>query len=404
MKAKRIILFFLLLSALAPLAHAADFGEDDQYLGQVVDDYENDDYVNVTFQTINNVSLNCMELNYSSVILYENFSSYTEVDALNRLTQTDRRSTFTNINRADNNIYLYDDKGSNYFDDWSCQFELFIDSISVGTTANKYVFVVLGFGTTLGDYLDIRVTGVGFVISTHVATGVSGYFLGIREFDTGSYWNYVDLVEEYDEDVLYYMVLEKSDTRVSLVAYTDSDRTIMKVNQTINLQGDRKMRYIFCPQSMQTAGNFAATGYTQNLTFGAGGGYVNGYYTTIDMIDGGRGLALMYNGTIPAGTGMTLQFFNGSVWVDHNNEAGHDVLTEGYETLDTRDIYPTACPVMVNQTTDGGDTPRMYQLRWVTTTTQPTEGNGDGDSLFPGLAIGISLLIIGAIYALEKRR
>ena len=46
---------------------AADYGEDETYLGQIVDDYENEDNVSAAYNVINNETLDCMELYFKGV-------------------------------------------------------------------------------------------------------------------------------------------------------------------------------------------------------------------------------------------------------------------------------------------------------------------------------------------------
>lgn len=386
----------------------ADYGEDDDYLGQIVDDYLNDDYINETVSVINNVTLDCMELEVLNLTYYEDFDDYTEVDGLGRLTHTNVRSIFTNIARSDNDVYLYDDKGTNNLNDWVATYEMYISSITDGTNANKYVFVILGFADNVGDYLDVRGVGDGFVISVHVVLDKGGYFLGIREFDSGVYWNYVDLTEEFNENTIYYMTLEKSDTRVSLVSYTDSARLNMKDNQTITLQSDRRMRYIYCPQSMNTVGAFFATGYVEDLSFGEAIGYNSGYYTTIDMLNEDIAITLLYDADIVANTSMTMEFFNDSnVWVNHNNILGYDTLINGFESIDLRDINSTNNIIRVNMTTTNSSvTPRMNQLRYVTIIGTVENGNGNGVDNTPSIILGIFLILVasGLIYGVIKRR
>jgi len=70
MKLKRIIpVFFILILSLfptPPFVESAGYGEENENLGQFTDDFENADNVSVAVDVINNQTLDCMELNYTT--------------------------------------------------------------------------------------------------------------------------------------------------------------------------------------------------------------------------------------------------------------------------------------------------------------------------------------------------
>ena len=70
MKTKRIIpIFFILILSLfpaLPFVESAGYGEENENLGQFTDDFENADNVSVAVNVINNQTLDCMELNYTT--------------------------------------------------------------------------------------------------------------------------------------------------------------------------------------------------------------------------------------------------------------------------------------------------------------------------------------------------
>jgi len=110
---KAVFLTLILLATLLqPVLAINDYGEDEDYLGQVVDDYLTDDNVSSAVGVVHNSTLDCMELDRKSLSFDANFSTWTEVDGSNRLSQTDTRSSFTTLYRSDNNIYLYKDEGA----------------------------------------------------------------------------------------------------------------------------------------------------------------------------------------------------------------------------------------------------------------------------------------------------
>ena len=402
MKAKRIILFFLVLSVLIPPAYAADFGEDDEYLGQVVDDYINDDNVSAAYNVINNSTLDCMELSYGSVdgMVLENFSVYTEQDEGGGITVTD---TFVDavINR-NRNRYLYYDFGANYFGDfkvygWLNQ-DFHLASAWVGFSY---------FSNYVGNEQEHRNANEEYLC---VQVGGSAGDMSIKEFDGGHFSSPSKVVVD---DTDYWFKLEKVGDWVYLDVYTTENLRDAEGNgdwfdTELNLQTDYNFRYFYVANThddnQDKELNHEYRDFYLNGTLEGYSG--SGHYYTVEMLDGDLGLAVLYNVTIPEDTTLTMEFSKDNVtWVDHNDVAGHDILIEGHEALDLRDLNTTNLYQRVNMTSDAGvHTPRFLQYRIVTTTAQPTTGPTAGGGLFPGLAIGISLLIIGAAYLVTKRR
>ena len=58
-----VLLTIIIISPMNPIVLADGYGEENESLGQFVDDYENDDNVSFSINVINNQTLDCMELN-----------------------------------------------------------------------------------------------------------------------------------------------------------------------------------------------------------------------------------------------------------------------------------------------------------------------------------------------------
>ena len=394
---KNTILFFLLLSALIPQAWAADFGEDEDYLGQVVDDYENDDNIAATVNIINNLTLGCMELNYSDVFginwvdmyfieYFENFPVGWTIASGNGGTITKSDLEFFNGSYS---ARVYSPLLNSYCYGYSLVETSMGDSITsfhiwIDPSIQPDGLQIIGLqDTVLG----------GYVWRARLHYHDSNYYL---QSDNGGVWTDVTLISPstWEEVVIYF-----NDTSDKVHFYLNG----LSKGEFDALQGDRNANRVY----VGDVSNSVQKGffYIDDLLIGSGnifqGGYVDGFYYTEEVLKGDPALAILYNLTIPDGGGATMEFSTDNVtWVDHNNQAGSDTLIAGYEALDLRDIYNGTIYRRVNMTSNGINTPRMYQERLVTVTTITPSGGG----LFPGLAIGISLLIIGAIYAVEKRR
>ena len=406
MKVKRIILFFLLLSALIPPAYAADYGEDEEYLGQIVDDYTNNDNVSAAFNVINNETLDCMELNYTigeSGPIYENFTEYTEVDSAADIAKTDKVITWSTMQRDAASWVVYD-FGVDYFSDFQCNFTSDFSDIEAGDTSNRHINSLVMLSNSIGTFAD----NIGGDLLT-VLPRQNGAVDDVHRYDliqyTGGVMDFTVVDVTNYAMPRHYSTLERIGTTITLRVYTDEARTVL-VDTLTDTGNNEKYRYFHALASYDSAGDGAdhSTGIIANVTFGYGeaGGYSNGYYYTTEILANDTGLVFMYNATIEASTDITAEFSDGNLtWVDHNNQAGSDTLITGFESLDLRDLNTTSLYMRFNMTTDGASTPRIYQIRFVTRTAQPTPSIVGG--LFPGLAIGIAILIIAGAYLGTRR-
>lgn len=376
---------------------------DGYYLGEFIDDYENTDNVSAAYNVINNETLDCMELYYSTGLdPYENFTEWIESDIPNRLSQTDLRSTFTNLARSDSDVYLYRDFGIDYFIDFSHNFVLRINAIT--QTARLWRAAAWTMATGLGDFQVLR-NNNDEAITLHIDNPniANKFYIELRECINGAMW--FTNMNNLDVGVTYFITVMRVGTNFTCQVYSDSARLNLIESKSLILQAAYSYQYLMVPESLDYTFADLVTGYVENFTgIAATDGYVdNGYYYTNELLGNDTTLVLLYNATIETDTGIEAEFSRDNVtWVDHNNQAGSDTLVTGYESLDLRDLNTTSLYIRFNMTSNGEDTPRIYQIRLITLT-NVTLGNGNGeavyvDTLFPGLAIGIALLIIGAIY------
>ena len=396
---KITILFFLILSALIPQAWAADFGEDEEYLGQVVDDYENADNIAAMIDTINNETLDCMELNYSSFdsMIMQNFTEFTEVEEGTEFNTISEIYVDMNIWRSMTS-YMYYDFGVNGITDYKIYGKFRQDSHSDSAWIG---FMYMSNFIGSDDQHRTAVEDATYM-------GISGTNGNFRITEACNGLFYQTAVKVVVDDTYYWFKLEKIGVSLYIDVYTteglrDAEGNGNWYDSELTLHEDHHFRYFYTGISLDT-GNALLVNlelYDVSMNGTIMGYTTSGTYYTVNVLEGDPAIAILYNATIPSGTGMTMEFSTDNVtWVDHNKQAGSDTLIAGYEALDLRDIYNGTTYRRVNMTSDGSDTPRMYQERFVTVTTITPSGGG----LFPGLAIGISLLIIGAIYAVEKRR
>lgn len=391
-----------------------DFGENNTALGQVVDDYKNNNSVASTYNVINNVTLDCMEINYTMSVFVpvtENFigGDWIEWGAnIGKLSQTNSRSIFVNLQQVDEAI-LYKDKDyeGSYFKDFMHNFTFCITDISFATTVNRYN------AWTIGNYTNDQ---RWYIIGGHdlLALAIMGtvnnvYYFRVFEYD-GSVYNY-DTTQTFSEDVVYYVGIVKNGVDFSVEIYTDALYQNLRDSLYVTLHHDYVMRYLHVPQSFDyLTANDDIDGYVEDLYIGRGnmtGGYMDGHYYTENIMLNATGGTLVHltNVTLPANTGITTEYSNdNTTWRNHLNQVGSDDLEADYYALDMRNLNYTTLYIRFNMTTtDSSVTPRVYQSRIITTYTLASLG---GMKFYPIIIYGIAIifLITVSLVLYRKRR
>lgn len=389
--------------------HNPSYGEDETYLGQVVDSYVNDTGVAVVAGTFHNETLDCMELNYTDLFLpvYENISGYTEADdGTNDFSQTSTRNSWTTL-RRDADGYVYRDFGANYFGDFIANFTLYFSDLEAGDSSSQGTMTAFSIGDVKGD--TVALMGGSYIGITPMQIGATDDRFNFRWYQWTAGGLDFGVIDNTPRDVgiNYYMTVSRTGTTIGFYVYSNEGRTVLIDSYVVS--GDNTAyRYIQPGNAWSSATDPAdhITGYLEYLWIGETGGvgYDEGQYYTTEMVGGDQALTLMYNASLPANTSMTLELSSdNSTWVNHNNQSGYESLVDGMEAVDLRDLNTTSLYIRVNMTTsDSAYTPRMYQLRLVTVTTVEA-----GDTYLTG-SIGIFLIVIVIIlpivYYLVRKR
>ena len=410
MRGKKAVFLVLIMltTLLQPVLAINDYGEDEDYLGQVVDDYTNEDYVQSKTSVINNATLDCMELNTTAGtggFLYENFTEYTVVDEDSDFTIIDRQITWSSLRRDATSWVVYD-FGVDYFGDFQINFTLQFTDIEAGDVQARDINCVIFLSDFPGTFADQLVGGDMLTVMPRQITNLDDKFIyQIKQIENG-----VNTVTEMDATqyglVKHYCIFERVGTTITIRVYSDEART--NLIDTVTAEGESGgYRYFSGLVGYETVTGDPAdhsSGLIANVSFRRGDGYSDGHYYTVEMLDGERGLVLMYNATIPAGTGMTVELSDdNSTWVDHNDVPGYDTLTAGYEALDLRDLNTTSLFMRYNLTTGGVDTPRIYQVRLVTITDVELGGAPTVLAMGKYYAMAIILLILGVLIGMGMR-
>lgn len=350
-------------------------------LQEVIDDYENDDYIQVVNDVVRNTTFNAMELNYTFLLPEVcpdmdiwTTGGFTEVeqgaDHLKNVNGT--RIWFNNVDR-DEGDRIYKDFGANYFDaSFHYQFRVYFDS---GRTSNPRAYfmvfseetdsiwnTVIADKNYCGSFIRYKNVGAEWEVSLRMWDG--NVFTVDNLDETGGLdmnkWYHVDLIRNGNNITAWY--------------YNNALRTDLDFMLTISAINVDNLRYFHPLNSEdQATGGRAMNLHLNkvcNVTSGGSGYEDDGYFYTTEMIStiGGSTVVLLTNSSIPVSDSITVEFSSdNSTWVDHNGNVGVDIIIEGYEALDLRDLAYSDLYMRYYFTDEGEDsTPRLNQIRVIT--------------------------------------
>ena len=328
-------------------------------IDEVVDDYENETLVSSTYEVIQNTTLDVMELNSSGLFgpTFEEFLTYTEVDAETDITVTDTRVTWI-TQRRDANNYVYFDFGAGYWGDFVCNFTYVVSDIEAGDGSNaalNWIFAIANHTSRVG----IGGANVGVLLEISENGAVDDRFrfrLGVLPAATFGAFRNIGT---------FYISIDKSGATVRFRVWSDSTHTALL--ETIIIIGNVEVfRYLSVAIGYDGGADPAdhSSGYIENLWIGEyeGGYSTSGYFNTTNFLAG-----LSYNATvlltdtsIPSGSINAEISPDGSTWTDLG------ALDVGRGALDLRDLGLTDAILRFNFTRGlSTETPRLSQVRLV---------------------------------------
>ncbi len=198
----------------------------------------------------------------------ENFLTYTESDASNRLSETSSRVTFTDLKPNDDNTYLYRDLGVDYFDgDFEHRFAFRLTSLEQWA-----VLYLWAMTNDLDDYVGLRDGGKsGFFISySRTLTSLS---LRLWELDSGAVAATSGV--NFSSQTTYYVKVTRVESegtygKIYLRVYSDPEfSSQIGTTFSITLSSSKKdFRYVHPTMSngeLFDGNNGATGGYVENL-------------------------------------------------------------------------------------------------------------------------------------------
>ncbi len=298
--------------------------------------------------------------------VFENFSDYTEIDPNNHITIISENEINFDAWRNED-AYLYFDYGVNYFGN----IEHWIDIRTPVTSDNDAEGELYVLANVVDDFTGIRTGDALRFAFRREGTINTLYFTGYKD-GASTQDSYVCTLNTW-----YFLIIIRVDNDCYCEIYSDSSRTILLDNLTINNAIDVNFRYIYGCSSLNTGHNLDyQDSRTKNLWIGeyiSVFGYMNnGIFYTKDILNyvNGSSIVLLTNSTIPENDEIKIQFSpNNSSWYSHNAIlTGYDNIVAGLESIDLRDLNYSSSIYMRFNFSDGGSdsTPRLYQIRLIT--------------------------------------
>ena len=357
-------------------AQAQEYGEDEKALGQFVDDFENLDNVSVIVDVVRNATYNAMELFYnesvatSTVVFspiqlreHDYHPSYNPVMLFNKYASMIQVLSSPASSLGQGNIFFIVDR------EWiDGKYMRWKWDINYGTS----VTWLLDGEYTRSSMVDfpsnsammLKGNGVLQVIDTTVGLKVSDVLIDASGGVEDKATILIRLQDSWTSTIvyldLYWLQINEGGGGFGNIIDWNMNvgGTILTMEQTGTLN-DYGRVHEGNIQDYEVTGE----GYTSS-----------GYFTTVDYLSdpfaNGSVLVQMTNATIPANTAITVQFSDdNSTWVDNEGAAGSNALTDGFLSIDLRELnWSAAYHLRYNfSTTDPAETPRLYQSRLITT-------------------------------------
>jgi hypothetical protein len=353
------------------------YGEDSTALGQFVDSFENAGNVSVTYQVINNITLEVMQLNGSGALVeYENYTTFTEIDEDGDITVTDYTITISSLRRDAITRVQYD-YGVNFFNEFQHELDVNITDIEAGDISTRSHPLIWCVANALGQYVGVvsASDSIGIWIQQLGSTD-DKYQLQLTWREGGVLQDQaIGITRNVNEEV--YLIINRTDNDFWVEIYSDASRTTLNETLNINDISNTQFRYFYGLLGIGSGNDPAdhVSGTLKNLWFGnyAGGYYTDGYFTTTNYFNdtniSGTTLVLQTISKIPANTEIQVQFSeNNSTWLDKDGVAGGTTLISGLDSIELRILNYTVAFLRYNfTTTDNTITPYLNQSKLIAT-------------------------------------
>jgi len=188
----------------------------------------------------------------------ENFTTWTEYDIHNNLSQTPTVSTFTNVTRT-YTCLLAKDCGVGFF---SGNFEILLTTQLTSATEEGFICVFVLSKTGILVYRQ-QPPWTTVEINLYRRTNPAQYEIQLGEWIDGNWYNDIYICAA---GTPYYLKLERVGDVLSLFIYSDEARTNLLDTLSITLQSIEAYRYAFAPHAADTDVAGLITGWVSGLS------------------------------------------------------------------------------------------------------------------------------------------
>ncbi len=197
----------------------------------------------------------------------EDFTTYTEVDTLGKLTEATRRVTFTTLRDTDDDTYVYVDKGAAYFAaDFTCDFTVKITA----SAKNQASAMTWGIANALGDFQALDdASEDGLFLHQEHPNAPDRHQIELFELDGGQVYGSGNFT--LTVDTIYYFRVYRDESvgtygTLYCKIYSDAGRTTSPGTLSVALHTSKKdFQYLYAVQSYDGTSVAAMSGYIEDL-------------------------------------------------------------------------------------------------------------------------------------------
>ncbi|RKX46026.1 MAG: hypothetical protein DRP27_02570 [Thermotogae bacterium] len=199
--------------------------------------------------------------------MIEDFTTWTEYDPNNRLSQNSTASIYENLVKGSNvEVWLNKTYGEGYFDDFQIEFYEKVTDCYSSTSTGVHLLVVSNITDSFYDLDEAEETYISVEVTYQTSGKVKARLWKVEQgtaiFGTE--------IQNLNVNEKYKFVLNKTDTTVTLKVYDLSNNLIGSVSH--NLSEDYKWNLLMCPDSWGGYGSgYVMSGYIENLKIVGGG-------------------------------------------------------------------------------------------------------------------------------------
>jgi len=188
--------------------------------------------------------------------MFEDLTTYTEVDQNSDITITSPKADFVSLDRIANS-YVYKDHGIDYFGDFDIDFEFYIQE-----GADQGLVVLFAVSNTSGTLNDMISATDGLTVFAYNNT--NNLAITIQDWSNSNYDTYI--FGGGTTSGVIYSTISRSVTTLTMSMFSDANRTVPIDILTLTSEAGTK-RYLTVLASCESAvsGGDAITGYTQNF-------------------------------------------------------------------------------------------------------------------------------------------